>query len=325
MRTTSTGAIGRRAWLAGLGAAWLSASTRGDEPDPAVADADADADARAIRERGRKAGLGPFRSAESRHYRVIGDAPDAYLKLTLDDCEAVAADYLDFYRARGFAVARPPGRLTAVAFADVRSYAAFLGGRPDDSDGGRFDRASNRLYVHDYRPIGVNPGLRAGHVNLAFLAHEATHQLAFNTGLLDRAGDVPRAIGEGIALFGEVRKPAVPSPPGLVNDMRLTDLARKQRAGVPWITLPRLLVEDALFDAPAGFDALILAYAQAWLLAYHLLKDPALLPRSRDYLAAIRPRRDPRSRLDDARAHLGDLGRIDADLKRLSIRLLKAN
>ena len=70
---------------------------------------------------------------------------------------------------------------------------------------------------------------------------------------------------------------------------------------------------------------MILAYAESWLLVYHLMKEPDLLPKFRDYLKAIRPRRDPKNRLDDARAYLGDLDQLDKDLRRLSIKLLKTN
>ena len=319
MQASGSARIGRRGWLAGLGASGMMGLMA-----RAADVAGADADRRAIEAKGVAAGLGAFRSAESRNYRVVGDAAEGYLRLTLRDCEAVAVDYFDHYGGLGFDLKRPDGRLTAVALADGRSYAAFLGGQPDRSNGGRYDRASNRLYVYDFRPQGANGTLRAGHVNLIFLAHEATHQLAFNTGLLDREGDVPKVISEGIALYGEIRKPDASSPPGQVNAMRLTDLARKQRQGVAWIPLTRLLADDRLFGNALDLDATLLAYAQAWLLVYHLMKDPALLPRFRDYLRAIGPRRDPKSRLDDARAHLGDLDRLDRDLRKLSIRLLKS-
>ncbi len=316
MRAWGAVRIGRRAWLAGLGACWVGGAA-GARPEGG-------ADLRAIEAKGREAGLAPFRSVESRNYRVVGDAPEAYLNLTLRDCEAVAADFFDHYAAGGFDLAGPEGRLTAVALADGRSYSAFFGTPPDRSNGGRYDRATNRLYVYDFRPGGGNGSLKAGHVNLVFLAHEATHQLAFNTGLLDRAGDVPKAINEGIALYGEIRKPDGPSPPGQVNAMRLTDLARKQRQGIAWIPLPRLLVEDRLFGGGGPLDATLLAYAQSWLVVYHLMKDPDLRPRFRAYLRAIAPRRDPKARLDDAQSHLGDLDRIDRDLRKLSIRLLRS-
>jgi len=320
MRDHAMVGLSRRGWLLGAGAAWLASLARADEPR----DIDPEADAKAIEEQAHKAGLAELSWIESPHYRVIGDAPEVYLKLTLADCEAVSDDFFAYYRAQGFEVERPKNRLMAVAFANLKSYAAFLGKRPDSANGGRYDRTSNRLYVFDYRPIGANLNLRAGHVNQVFLAHEAIHQLAFNSGMLDRPGDIPRAVSEGIALYGEIRKPNAPSPPGLLNTMRLTDLAHKQRV-IPWIPLPRLIVDDGPIDGKAGFDAMILAYAQSWLLVYHLMKAPDLLPKFRDYLKAIRPRRDSKNRLDDARAHLGDLDRLDKDLRQLSIKLLKAS
>src|SRR5947209_6835590 len=85
--------IGRRAWLLGAGATWLASRARADGPP----DLDPEADAKAIEERARKAGLAPFRSVESERYRVIGDAPDKYLKLTLGDCDAVSADFFAYY------------------------------------------------------------------------------------------------------------------------------------------------------------------------------------------------------------------------------------
>ena len=227
----------------GVGAAGFGAIVRAEGPED---------DLRAIEEQGRKAGLGAFRSAESRHYRVIGDAPEVILKLTLRDCEAVAADFLDYYGARNFGVRRPPGRLTAVVLADPRAYAAFVGKPPDLDNGGRYDRVSNRLTTFDYRPTPGGLNLGAGFLNRVFLAHEATHQLCFNAGLLDRSGDVPKAISEGLAEFGEVRKPDGPSPPGRFNGVRLNDIARKRRLGVPWIPVARLLAADDLFDGSGG-------------------------------------------------------------------------
>ena len=80
-------------------------------------------------------------------------------------------------------------------------------------------------------------------------------------------------------------------------------------------------------DLPGGegddADLRLLAYAESWLLVYHLMKDSARLPGFRTYLAAIRNHRDASSRLDDARAHWGDLDRLDQELRRASIRLLR--
>jgi hypothetical protein len=54
-----------------------------------------------------------------------------------------------------------------------------------------------------------------------------------------------------------------------------------------------------------------------------LLKTPAWLPRFRAYLAAIRERRDASRRLKDAEAYLGNLDRLDHELKQHATRLIR--
>ena len=44
------------------------------------------------------------------------------MDLTLADCELIALDYLDHYRAKGFEVKLPDQRLTLVVFFDERPY-----------------------------------------------------------------------------------------------------------------------------------------------------------------------------------------------------------
>ena len=120
---------------------------------------------------------------------------------------------------------------------------------------------------------------------------------------------------------GEIRKFSARTEPGQVNLTRLVDLAHKQRRH-GWLPVAQILADDHPFRA-VDLDLRQLAYAESWLLVYHLMKDPARLPGFRTYLAAIRNRRDASSRLDDARAHWGDLDRLDQELRRASIRLLR--
>ena len=300
--------ISRRRWMLGAASTWLvSRALADDVPDLEL---DPEAEAQAIEERARKVGLTVFGSVESTNYRVFGNASPVHLKLILGYCEAVATDFFAYYQGQGFEVDRPRKKLTALVFANLRTAAAFLGQKPPSSFG-LYDRSANRFYVFDYR---VN-----------FVAHEAIHQLAYNSGLLQRLRDVPVSISEGIALYGETRKLDAASPPGKLNNMRLTDLAHVQRKGVAWIPLTRLITDDKLIQGSAGFDTTILAYAQSWLLVYYLMKEPDQWARFRDYLKSIQTRKDPSTRLEDARRHFGDLDLLDKDLRRYSIRLLKAN
>ena len=187
---------------------------------------------------------------------------------------------------------------------------------------GYYSPRTNRLVVFDHRSLGPQLGARAGATNLRSLAHEVTHQLTCNTGLLDRRGDVPACVAEGLAMYGEVRKSGGRTAPGQLNRTRLDDLARVQRRKIPWIPVARLLEDDTLVRDAATHRGL-LAYAESWLLIDFLMKDRPRLPAFRAYLAAIRGRRGDEARLEDARAHLGDLDLLDEALRRYSIKLMK--
>jgi hypothetical protein len=292
-----------------------------------------DAEQRAVEVLGARAGLRPFRSRRSAGYLAIGDAPADFQALTLRDCALIAADYLDHYRAKGFNVTRPVRRLTVVTLADDRSFAAFLGDprlvmKPSQlvtiATHGVYQLETNRLIVFDHRALGPDLGARAGCQNLRVLAHEATHQLAFNTGLMRREGDVPTSIIEGLANYGEVRKSTGRTAPGQINHMCLSDLAQTRH--FPWISVARLLEDDGVVEGTAGAQAKILAHAEAWLLVHLLMNDRARTFGFRCYLKAIRDRSETvrEDRLADARQHLGDLDRLNQDLRQYAVRLQKA-
>jgi Protein of unknown function (DUF1570) len=151
------------------------------------------------------------------------------------------------------------------------------------------------------------------------LTHEATHQLSFNTGLFVRQGDHALSVVEGLAMYCERRRLFGASVPGQLNLRRLEELAHYQRR-TPWISVTDLLVDDrACFFTDS--DRRMLSYSESWLLVYHLMSDPDRLPQFRKYVRAIRTRKDPTRRLDDAREHFGDLARLDRELRQEAIRL----
>ncbi len=269
------------------------------------------------RERVGRAASRPLVEWRTEHFQVVGDASIAFLKMTLADCEALAADFLDHYREKGFKVAAPPRRLTLIAFQDERLFRQFAPKLPPVVSG-MFKRTENWLVVFDFRnsPHGAR---RAGYSNLSTLAHEGTHLLCYNYGLLSRDGDAPRALVEGLATYAEERRLHGRDQPGRLNAMRLDDLAHVQRR-VEWIQLKTLLKDDQGSFA-STLDRVLLAYAQSWLFTYYLMSTPAMLPRFRDYLRAVNTRTDASHRLEDARAQLGDLDQLDAQLRREAVRL----
>src|SRR5262249_28705601 len=146
-------------------------------------------------------------------------------------------------------------------------------------------RDSNHFVLFDLHNLRARALPRGGHENRETLTHEATHQLTFNTGLLDRQGRAPLCIIEGLGMYGEVRRLTGRPEPGGINPTRLDNLARLQRRrGSSWIPLAELLREDGYLKGDAGAEKRLLAYAQSWLLVHRQLKDPEQLPRFRSYL-----------------------------------------
>lgn len=298
----------RRTWLLaafGTIAGLAARSPLADEPPP---------DDPGVEARRRKAGLGPFGRTETEHYLGVGDSGEDYRAEALGVCEAMAKDLFAHLKERGLtALAWPKFKLRVVILSSPKAYAKYSGIEPNGAVGGHFDLDANCLVVFDARGDRAAFNAEAERVNTFTLIHEATHQLTFNAGLLDLKGDVPLCVSEGLAAYGEVWRPKGRGKVGQVNRPRLKGLTDGRLKGEPWLPLARLLVDDELFRAQATQAN---AYAQAWGLIHSHLKDPKKVPRLLAYLDAIRPRRSPASRLDDARAHLGDLDTLDADLGR---------
>ena len=262
----------------------------------------------------------PLVTMRSEQFQAVGDASESFIKLTLDDCELIAEDYFAYYQKQGFDVKRPGRLLTLVVFRDERPYLDFarrFGSGANPHVQGFYSKAENWLVLFDFRNVPVSE--RTGYKNVQVLTHEATHQLTFNSGLLARKGDVPRAIVEGIGCYSEKRPLHGHSEPGSLNRMRLENLAHVQRR-TKWIRTTDLLTDDTAAFGNT-LDQTLLAYAQAWLLVYYLMKTPARLPQFQAYLKTIASRTTKDHRYDDAERNFGDLDRLDQELRREAIRL----
>ena len=285
-----------------------------------------EAELAAVRDKLERARIGPLETVHSAHYVAIGDAPKAFMSTILADGEQLEVDFLRFFVAREFPVHPPDRPLIVVMFRDDRSFGRYfrLPSLLDAAGQGRaiqpaglYDRLTNVLHVFDWRNVPMRS--RASHLNMETLAHEGTHQLTFNTGLLNREGDIPLCIVEGLGTNGEARKTTGASEFGRLNLKRMDDLARIQRR-VPWIPVRNLITRDPILRA-GNSDRIMLAYAQSWLLVHYLISTAEALPRFREYLKAIAARVKPDRRIEDAQAHLGDLDTLDQELRRYAIRL----
>jgi hypothetical protein len=304
MGASGQGQASRRAILAGI--AWGLTCAPGFRT---FATEDLETD---TRQKLRALGLDPVQEAQSKRFLIVGDAPQTLVRAASKLCEALADDYFDHFRKRGFTFHEPAARLVVIILSGPDSYAKFLGIPVEHAVGGQFDVATNRLVMFDQR-AQAEPSPLAERANTFALVHEVTHQLTFNSGLLNPSSQVPKLISEGLATYAETRRPDAKARIGAVNQPRLADLGK----GPDWIPLPDLLASDAAFDDPSRSQR---AYAAAWLCIFTLMNDPKLRPGLIAYLDRLRegPAAD---RVKTATETLGDLSELEAAMRARATKL----
>ena len=190
--------------------------------------------------------------------------------------EAWAQRFEDLYRScinyfglREMRVTEPKFPLVALVWAsrqDFARYSANAGTRISDGMLGYYSPKTNRvmLYDHDY-----GSPRRSFSENDATIIHEATHQMAFNTGVHSRFAPTPTWLAEGLGSMFEAR--------GVwdwrnhrerrdrVNRGRLAQFRAWQKQGRAAGDFVHLLGSDRLFQSNP--DA---AYAEAWAWVFFL-------------------------------------------------------
>jgi hypothetical protein len=107
--------------------------------------------------------------------------------------------------------------------------------------------------------------------DIEVVSHEATHQLAGNTGLMPRGKIALRWAHEGLASYFETSSDAVWNGIGAVNERRLNSYIRvssdEKRRSI------ELLISDLLFDGAQSSREEVDAYGQAWALTHYLMEN----------------------------------------------------
>ena len=106
---------------------------------------------------------------------------------------------------------------------------------------------------------------------VATIVHEATHQVAYNTGVMQRYADLPLWFVEGMAVYFEA--PNAKSSRGWrgigkVNYVRLKDFRRNLNGWSRESLTSLIASDDRLRNPRTAADA----YADAWALTYYLVK-----------------------------------------------------
>jgi hypothetical protein len=273
-----------------------------------------------------------FDVVSTRHYVICTSGRRQYAQWCGNLFERLFSSFHTYWKLRGVKLSEPEFPLVAIVLRDEKEFAAFAtkdAGADAATAKGYYSIGTNRMVLYDLTAgAGGQPAdeaevaasLAAVPLNVATVIHEATHQIAFNSGMHVRYADNPLWLVEGMAMYFET--PDLSSrigwkKAGELNDHRLDqfrDFLSARRAGD---SLESLIGADARFNDAATMPD---AYAEAWVLSYYLINK-----RKEAYVGylktlAAKPRLvfdTPAERLAEFRAAFGD------DLKQLDAELLK--
>jgi hypothetical protein len=279
-----------------------------------------------------------FEIHSTHHYLICHNTSREYAAWCGSLFERLYKGFANYWTRKGIKLRDPEFPLVAIVFNTPESYAEYSRSELGDlANGiiGYYSLRTNRITMHDLTGVASlrNGGDRrasAAQINhlldrpeaeqlVATIIHEATHQIAFNSGLQTRFADIPLWLSEGLAVYFET--PDLQSAKGWrtigsVNANRLARF-REYLPKRPSGSLKSLLSDDKrIRDARQALDA----YAEAWALNYYLIHH-----RPKQYVAYLQmlsQKRqliwdDPAERLKEFQDAFGEnLGQLDADFLR---------
>jgi len=279
-----------------------------------------------------------FEIHATHHYLICHNTSREYAAWCGALYERLYKAFTNFWTRKGMKLHDPEFPLVAIVFNTRESYAKYASaelGKSAESIVGYYSLRSNRITMYDLTGIESlrSAGDRRGsstQINqmlarpeaeqvVATIIHEATHQIAFNSGLQTRYADIPVWVSEGLAVYFET--PDLQSNKGwrnigAVNTSRLVRF-REYLSRRPATSLKSLLSDDKrMRDSRTALDA----YAEAWALNYYLIRQH---PRQYlAYLQALSEKKqllwdDPETRLSEFQKAFGEnLGQFDAEFLR---------
>ena len=216
-----------------------------------------------------------FRIHQTANYVICYNTSEAYAEWCGGLYERLYRAFYSFWKNQGWDLRKPQFPLVALVFDDRASYAQYAEKELGDATSsiiGYYNMRTNRVTMYDLTGIdelrerqrGVSS---AAHINqilsqpaaertVATIVHEATHQLAYNSGLQTRFAGNPTWVSEGIAVYFEtpdLRSSRGWRNIGSVNRLHLQQFQRSLN-NRPDDALLKLLTDDARFRDPQNLS-----------------------------------------------------------------------
>jgi len=276
------------------------------------------------------------------HYVIGYNTSKVYAQWVGALYERLYQAFNNFWTRKGLKLHEPETPLVVLVFDGRDSYERFA--KPELGESvksiiGYYSLKTNRVVMYDLTGVESlrQPGDRrsnAAQINamlsrpeaeamVATIIHEATHQITFNNGLMQRFADLPLWICEGMAVYFEAPdlKSAQGWNIGAINRIRTGPYANYLQRR-PTNSLLSLISDDKRFrDAEQATEA----YAEAWALNYYLIKQNS--DAYVKYLAVLSAKEpliadDRDTRIKEFKAAFGaDLNKFDADFVRATSKL----
>jgi len=229
-----------------------------------------------------------FQTLATPHYLICYNTARPYAQWCSALFEKLYRGFHGHWMKLGYPLHAPETPLVAYVFQREEDYLTYAKNELGDAAQqviGYYSLHTNRIALYDITGVTASqPRSRARNAaliqeilsapeaerNVATVIHEATHQLAFNSGLQTRFADVPVWLSEGLAMFFE--SPDLDNRNGWrlgeVNRLRWRrfQAIQSDRPADSLMTLVRS--DDRFRDTATAEDA----YAEAWALCHFLIK-----------------------------------------------------
>ncbi len=277
-----------------------------------------------------------FSTFETAHYVILHSTSKPYAEWVASLYERLYRGFYNYWDSRGLELKEPTLPLLAIIYADPAIYAEQSRGElgaAAESIVGYYSLRTNRMTTYDLtgqRALQLPQRPRTAQVInqvlaqpqaealVATIIHEATHQLAYNSGLQTRYADNPLWLSEGLAIYFEtpdLRNSRGWRNIGKVHRDRLATLRPLLNRRDPQALLQLLTDDAALRQGQSAKEA----YAQAWGLCFFLSKRKSeAFTAYLAELAILAPLVTTSSaeRLATFRKHFGDLAALDEEFVR---------
>jgi hypothetical protein len=270
--------------------------------------------------------FGPkFKTLRTPHYLICHNTNEAFARETADLVEQLYRAFTNFWGARGMKLDRPQFPMIVLIFdseAEFRDYATSTPGASTLSHvAGIYSIETNRVAMFNAAGKETKKFGDTRWHNQSTLIHEATHQIAFNSGCHRRLADAPTWFVEGLAMYFEAPEiqgnKVTWQEVGSMNPPRLDRFASFRKKGRKPDSLKTLVSGDQRFrDDSSANDA----YAESWALTYFLVNQRT--PQFLRYVRAMSAK--PALQQDTTQQRLEDFqDAFGRDLRQLDISLLR--